>query len=145
MVRTLKNIIHDIDQFCTDHKQINEFGWGRLTEITTKDHDFVMLWLTPTTSTIEGHMVSLNFDMYVMDIVKQDLSNLLDVVNDTLLIGNDVVSKFWSDEETYGWVLNEANVSAEPFEAKFDDFTSGWIFRISVEIENSLSNCNIPD
>lgn len=145
MVRTFKNILSDIEDFCDAHLQIKEFGNGKVSNITTKDHNFVMLWLQPTGSIIAGHMMTLQYDMYVLDIMKQDRSNLLDVINDTLLIGDDVVAKFWSDEETYGWVLNEGNVSAEPFEAQFDDFCAGWVFRIELEIENRLNSCIIPE
>ncbi len=145
MVRSFKNIISDIEDFCTAHNQINGFGWGQLSNITTKDHEFVMLWLQPTSSSIDGHLMTLNFDMYVFDLLKQNKENLLDTINDTLLIGNDVISKFWDNEEEYEWTLNEEGVSCEPFEAKFDDFTSGWVFSIEIELENRLSLCSIPE
>jgi hypothetical protein len=145
MIKTFKRILEDIETFCDNHNQINSFSWGNPNNISTKNHTFPMVWLQPTTSTINGHMMTLSFDMYIMDLVKQDLTNLKDVMNDTLLMGNDVVSKFWSDCETYDWVLNEDGVSMEPFDAKFDDYTGGWIFRINIEIENRLSNCNIPE
>ncbi len=145
MIRTIKNINNDLETFCDNHLQIKEFGWGNISNITTKDHDFVMLWLQPIGSIIEGNLLTLRYDMYIMDLVKQDNSNLEDVHNDTFLIGLDVVNKFWSDEETYGWTINENTVTSEPFEAKFDDYTSGHIFSIEIEVENRMSNCNIPE
>lgn len=144
MIKTFKNILNDIEQFCLKHHQIKDFGWGPQSNISTKDHKFVMVWLTPTSSSISGHLMTLSFEMLVFDIVKQDLSNLKEVLNDTLLIGNDVVSRFWSDEDTYGWVLNENTVTMMPFDAKFDDFCAGWVFKIDIEIEDRLSICNIP-
>lgn len=145
MVKTFKNILNDIEVFSKNHLQINSFGWGNPNNISTKEHDFVLLWLTPVSCIIEGGLMVLRFNMYVMDVVKQDFSNLKDVMNDTLLIGNDVISKFWSNEETYEWSLNEKNVRSEPFEAKFDDYCAGWIFSIDIEIENRLNNCIIPE
>lgn len=145
MVKTFNNIINDISGFCYSHHQINDFSWGVLSNISTKNHKFVLVWLQPVLSSISGHLMTLSFDMYVMDIVKQDLSNLKDVLNDTLLIGNDVVAKFWSDEEKWGWTLNEKGVTLEPFDAKFDDYLAGWIFRIDIEIENRLDICAIPE
>jgi len=144
MVRTFKNIISDIEDFCSSHAQIHDFGWGQLSNITTKDHDFTMVWLQPTGTRIDGHLIVMEMDMYVFDLLKQDKSNLLDVMNDTLLIGNDVVSKFWDDEETYEWTLNEEGVTSEPFEARFDDYIGGWVFGIEIEIENRMNLCAVP-
>lgn len=144
MIRTFKNIIHDIETFCDNHKQINEFKWGVLDEITCKDHKFVMLWLQPTGANIDGALITLNYSMYVFDIAKQDGSNLLDVINDTLLIGNDVIAKFWRDSDVE-WTINEQGISCEPFDKKWDDFCAGWTFNISIELQNNLDECEIPD
>ena len=145
MVRTFRNIISDIEDFCEDHNQIGEFGWGQLSNITTKEHDFTMLFLQPTQTQIDGHLMTLSFDMYIFDLVKQDKTNLLDVMNDTLLIGNDVIKKFWDNEEEYEWMLIEEGVGCEPFEAKFDDYTAGWVFSIEIEVENRLNLCEVPE
>ena len=144
MVKTFKNIIEDIQTFCGEHLQINDFGWGQISNISTKEHDFVMVFLQPVKTSVEGRLVTMGFDMYVFDLVKQDKNNLIDVLNDTLLIGNDIVARFWDDEELYEWTLNENNVEAEPFDAKWDDFCSGWIFSIEIEIENRLNLCSVP-
>lgn len=145
MIRTFKNIINDFSDFCDAHKQLAEFKWGLLNEITTKDHKFPMLWLQPTGTQIDGHLIILKYDMYVFDLLKQDKSNLVDVMNDTLLIGNDVVSKFWDNSSLYEWTLNEEGIVGEPFEAKFDDYCGGWTFSIEVELENRLNSCAIPE
>ena len=145
MIRTFKNVLKDLEEFCNNHNQIKEFGWGQLSEITRKEHDFVMMFLQPTGSVIDRNLMTLSFDMYIFDLVKQDKTNLLDVMNDTLLIGNDVVSKFWDNEETYEWMINEEGINAEPFEAKFDDYTAGWVFGIEIELENRLNLCAVPE
>lgn len=145
MVRTFKNILKDIEIFCENHNQVKDFSWGRMSNISTKDHDFTMIFLQPTTSQIQGSLIILSYYMYVFDLVKQDESNLEDVMSDCLLIGNDVVAKFWDNEDEYEWTLNEDVVSFEPFEAMFDDFTAGWIFSIDIQIKNNLNLCAIPE
>ena len=141
---TFKTIINDIEQFCEEHNQIHDFGWGPLSNITTKDHQFTMLWLQPSGGIVNGNSLLLTFDMYIFDLVKQDRSNLLDVMTDSLLIGQDVIANFWDNEELFDWTLNEQGVSYEQYEAKFDDYTAGVVFSIEIEVENRMNYCAIP-
>lgn len=143
MVKTLENIIQDLSGFSYSHAQINDFGKGRISNITTKNHKYPMIWLQPTTSIIDERMITLNMDMYVLDIVKQDLSNLIQVQSDMLVIGSDFVTNFWDNEETYSWTMVE-NVQGEFFDAEFDDYCAGSVFKISLEIENRMNICEIP-
>jgi hypothetical protein len=142
MKRTFKNIINDLEKYCDNHYQINDFGWGLPEDISTKNHDFVMVWLNPQDVEFDNTKVILNFEMLVFDLVKQDKTNLLDVLNDTLLIGNDIIVDFWDNESGNEWVVNE-NTTAEKIEAEFDDYCAGWLFNISVEVENII--CETPD
>jgi len=140
-----KEIITELSGFCNAHYQIKSFGWGDMSTLNTKDHDYPMVWLNPTASNIEGNQFNLNFEMVVVDLLQQNYNNKLDAMNDMLLIGNDVVSEFWEDEDTYGFTLNEDGVPVYPYAYGEDDsFTIGWMFDISLEIPNHLNNCNIP-
>jgi len=139
-----KEIITDLSGFCYDHYQIKDFGWGELSQLNPEDYAFPMVWLNPAPSNIAGNMLELNFEMIVLDLLDQAYANKLDSMNDTLLIGNDIVSQFWDDESTYGFTLNEEGVTASPFIGDWDAFTIGWVFDISLEIPNNLNSCAIP-
>jgi hypothetical protein len=139
---TFKTIIKDIEEFCDSHLQINEFGWGPISEISTKNHDFVMCWLLPTSATKNKISTIIDFDMYVFDLLKQDGSNKLDVINDTFLIGKDIISNFYYYD--YEFEIDEVS-SAEPFDFKFDDLCGGWIFKIKIEYQDALNDCEIPN
>ena len=73
MIKNFRDVVNNIETFCTNHNQIHDFDWGRLSEITTKDHDFTMLFLQPTGSVIDGHEVSFTFDVYIFDLMKVKL------------------------------------------------------------------------
>lgn len=142
---TFKDIIKDFEMFSSSHLQVNDFGWGNPNNISTKNHNFILVWLTPLSTIIDGKKVIIKFDLYVMDVLREDLSNLKDVMNNTLLIGNDFITYFFTDDnEDRGWTIVEDNVISEPFEAMFDDFCAGWVFKIDVEFENELNTCTIP-
>jgi len=145
MEKSFKQIVEALEDFCDNHLQIKSFDWGELNEITTKDRTYPLVWLNPTPGSNEGHLITLNFEMIVIDIVEQDFSNKKDVMNDCLFIINDVISNYWDNEETYGWTLNENGVTFTPYITNNDtDFCYGWVADISIEIENRLNSCAIP-
>lgn len=145
MVKTFGNIIDELEDFSNSHLYINEFGWGEPSQISaTKNEKYPLLWLNPTTSYNEGKLMTLNFEMLVLDILDQDLANKKEVMNDTLLIGNDVVKNYWSNEIVNDFTLDEQSVSFTPYMRVQDGFLAGWLFDISIEIENRLSTCSIP-
>jgi len=86
----------------------------------------------------------MNFEMIVLDLLEEDLANKLDAMNDTLLIGNDVVANYWDNDEDYGYVLDEEGIIVSPFIGSHDAFTIGWVFDISLQIENRLNSCSTP-
>lgn len=143
MKKHLKEIVNDLEQFSINHKMLNDFGFGDISNISTKEHQFPMMWVYPVQSQL-GRQMNLSFDIYIIDLLKQDRSNLLDIMNQTLLIGNDVVAEYFDDEEQNDFLLNEEGVDVTPFEGEFDDFTAGFIFNIEIQVSNGLSKCEIP-
>ncbi len=145
MKKTLKQIITELSGFTTAHQQLQDFGFGDISNISTKDHLFPMMWINIIPSTNEGRQLNINLEMYIIDLLKQDRTNLIDVMSDTLLIGNDVVANYFDNEDDFDMVLDEESVNLTPFEAQFDDFTAGFVFEITLNIENKLNDCEIPD
>lgn len=144
MLKNFKEIVQELETFCTEHNQINSFAWGNIDNISTTDQVYPQLFLMPVPSTLESTMANITFDMYVMDVMKQDRSNLLDVMNETLLIGSDVVANYFDNEEDYNMTLDESVINIQPFEFRFDDVLAGWIFTITLQVENNLNDCAIP-
>jgi len=142
---TFKDVVNSFRDFASEHEQINDFGFGDISDINVGEHLYPMIWLNPVNSDKNGVHTTLRFDMYVLDIIEQDKTNLLDVMNDTLIIGNDCVSNFWMDsEELLGFELNEEAVSLTPFEGKFDSLLGSWIFNIEIDMKITLNKCAIP-
>ena len=140
-----KTIIETLETFCDEHYQIKTFGWGEPSLISTEEIVYPLLWLNPSPSNNSGNLYTMNFEMLVLDLLDQDMANKLDVMNDTLLIGNDVVSNFWDNWEDYDFTLNQNGVIVSPYLNGYSDhFDAGWIFDISIEIENRLNSCSVP-
>jgi len=144
-MKTFKAIIQDLKEFSDNHYQLNEFGWGNIANITTKDSLYPMMWVQPIDSTISGSKLTLKMELYIMDLQEQDNSNLIDIMNSTLLIGRDVISEYFEDNDGIEFELDESNIGIIPFEGKFDDLLGGWIFKVElVTILPAKNSCITP-
>ena len=142
---TLKNFIEGLENYTEQHQQLATFSWGNISNISTKDHTYSMMWLMPTQSEYDGSLTTMKFDMYIMDILEQDLSNKLNVMDSTLIIANDVVAYFWEDNyANLDFELDEENVTLQPFEGNFDDHLAGWIVSIQIQTKTNLNACITP-
>jgi hypothetical protein len=142
---TFKDVVTTLEAYCDQHPQINDFGFGDLSTINTNAMQFPAIWLNPVPSSKNGILTKLKFDMYILDILKQDETNLLDVMNNTLIYGNDVIANFWEDpDETNGFELNEESVSFTPFEGKFDHLLGSWIVNIEIAVKMQINSCTTP-
>lgn len=140
---TLKNIINSIESFCDEHLQIKEFGFGPTSLISTKNHELIMVWMMPTGGRQEQSSTFIQCDIYIFDLLKQSKENLVDVLNDTFMVGRDLISEFFDNDDLYEFEMNEV-ATAEPFDFNFDDLCAGWIFKIEIEFKASLNTCEIP-
>ena len=75
---TYKNIIDDFSTIATNHYLINSFHSGLLDEVDIDKmdaNDFPILYVEPGTTTADTGMLTYNFNVFVMNKIKEDLSN----------------------------------------------------------------------
>ena len=142
MQTSFKDVVLKFEDFSINHKQINTFDWGELFNISTKDIQFPYLHLLPLQSRKVGSLQTQTFEVYVMDLQKQDDTNLLDIMNQMFMIGNDVVSEFEYNADRFGFEVNETNISIYPFTGEFDDHTAGWKWVLEITYMQT-NNCDI--
>jgi len=130
-----KSIIKTINEFGDNHTQINYFDWGSINNIDSNKFTFVTLFANPKPNKIVGDITYFNFDIYILDLMEQDESNLLDVMNLTSMIGNDMINDFLSIEYEEEFEIDEENISITPFVGKFDHLLGGWIYNIDFMID----------
>ncbi len=143
-MKTFKGIVQDLEAFAGSHLQLNSFGWGNIANISTSDYLYPLLWVQPTASTVQNNQLTLSLELFIMDLQEQDSSNLLDIMNETLLIGRDVIAEYFEDNDGVEFELNDANVRIEPFDGKFDDLLGGWIFSVELILKLNRNSCLTP-
>lgn len=138
---SFKDIIKQLEYFAINHKQINEFGWGEIYNISTKDLKFPYMHVLPKSSKKNGALQQLNLEIYLMDLQNENDNNLLDIMNNIFFIGNDIISEFIEDNNDLGFEVDEKNISIYPFTGAFDDYTSGmkWVLDVNFKQSNDCS------
>jgi len=137
-------IINEIKEFFIAHKQVNDYGFGPSTNISTVEHKFPMVWTEPITTPISDFEIKYKFNIYSFTLYEQDKENLVNSLNDTQLILLDFISHF-KHQRNDNYELSLDNINLDPFTAKFDNYTNGWILTIEFSTAYTYDNCNNLD
>jgi hypothetical protein len=158
---TLKNIIDDFSNIATNHYLINSFHSGFLDEVDINkldQADFPILYCEPGTATIDMGVLTYSFTIFVLDMLKEDLTNRNAVWINTLQTTQDVVAEFRQNlalqtsggdsGKKFSYVPDEAvlelPLSTEPFTARFANILTGWSTSMSIQVNNANNLCNAP-
>ena len=158
---TLKNIIDDFSDIATNHYLINSFHSGFLDEVDINkldQADFPILYCEPGTATIDMGVLTYSFTIFVLDMLKEDLTNRNAVWTNTLQTTQDVVAEFrqnlalqtsgGDNGKKFSYVPDEAvlelPITTEPFTARFANILTGFSTSMSIQVNNANNLCNAP-
>ena len=158
---TYKNFIDDFSTIATNHFLINSFHSGLLDEVDIEKLDesnFPILYVEPGTTTADTGMLTYNFNVFVMNKIKEDLSNREEVWSEMLQIMQDIISEFKQNlslqrtggdsgkKYSYvsGEVVLETPIDMEPFSVRFANMLTGWNATLTLEVNNPNSLCDAP-
>ena len=158
---TFKNVIDDFSNIATNHYLINSFHSGFLDEVDVNkldQGDFPILYCEPGTATIDMGVLTYSFTIFVLDMLKEDLTNRNDVWTNTLEITQDIIAEFRQNLalQTSGgdsgkkisYVTDEAvlelPINAEPFTARFANILTGFSASMSIQVNNANNLCDAP-
>lgn len=176
--KTYLNLIDKIRELGRLHKFINTTTVGDIFDIDlSKETIFPLMHVNPVNVQTGYSQLTYSFQIFVCDLVSEkkdwekdsavpfgtnlenvfsdNLSNEIDVFNDTLQTCVDLVSifrnsKWQSVNAGYGLDINnpeyftEGEYTFEPFTERFDNLLTGWVFTLNVTVHNEFQTCNIP-
>lgn len=136
------------------HEQIRSFGYGDLTQCTndieTKQEPlYPRLYLVPDVVELSQNRIYYNFSVIIMDKIEDDMSNLTDVMSDTLSIVQDLWTVFWqSYTDEYGnfskIVVGDWTPEIVPFQERFQTTLGGWTMNMKMSAPFDYNTCDIP-
>jgi hypothetical protein len=107
------------------------------------------MYIVPETVQFNENEIAYNFAVVIMDKVEDDLSNLSEVLSDTLETTKDVWTVFWqSYQEQYGdfsdIIIGDWEPDVNPFTERFDTVVAGWTMHIRMVAPFDYNSCNLP-
>ena len=149
-----KQILTYFSSIAYHHEQINSFGIGDLTQCTmdvnTKQEPrYTRMYIVPETVQFNENEIAYNFAVVIMDKVDDDLSNLSEVLSDTLETTKDIWTVFWqSYQAQYGdfsdIIIGDWEPDVNVFTERFDTVLAGWTMHIRMVAPFDYNSCNLP-
>jgi len=149
-----KQILTYFSSIAYHHEQIRSFGFGDLTQctndiITKQEPRYTRMYVVPTNVEFNQNHIHYNFNIIIMDKVEDDLSNLEEVMSDTLEICTDIWTIFWQSytQESGDFskiIVGDWEPSIEPFTERFETILGGWTLQIKMSAPFDYNSCNLP-
>lgn len=146
-------VIKQLEDFTSAHKQLKTFGNGNLWEVVQHNQltnfDYPLLWVNDQPASMGSGDFTWNFQVLVMDIVRKDESNENEVKSDCVQILIDLVSYF----EQLNTTLNNVNWnqvqliksgSVDMFTERFEDELSGATLNLGLRFPQNYNYCEVP-
>ena len=164
--KTYNNCIDTLKSLGSEHEQIATTTTGDIWKIDlAKNTLFPLFHINPVNVSTGQSTLTFNFQLFVMDAVSEKencteanfqsadyLSNEQEVMSSCLQICVDIISMMrhskWQgageldvDDPVY---FTEGEYTLEPFQERFDDLLTGWVFSIGIVVQNDFQACTIP-
>ena len=151
---TYKQILTYFSSIAYHHEQISSFGFGDIKQctndiITKKEPHYTRMYVVPETVEFNQNHIHYNFAVIIMDKVEEDLSNLQEVMSDTLEIAMDIWTVFWqSYQAQYGdfseIIVGDWEPDTHPFTERFETILGGWTMHIKMSAPFDYNSCDLP-
>lgn len=164
--KTYNNLVDTLKSLGAQHQQITTTTTGDIFDIDlSKNTLFPLMHINGVNVTTGPSTLTYNFQIFIMDLVSEKsnwtqaniqsaskLSNEQEVLSDCLQICTDIISIFrhsqWQAQLSLdinaGVYFAEGEFTIEPFSERFDNELTGWVFPLSIIVENDFQTCNIP-
>jgi hypothetical protein len=159
----LKNILDDLKLIQRQHKMLNSFGTGDLTQLIylTQDNDkkpntgwsapiYPLLYVIPQQIQREENFVTYNLSVICADKLNtRNFDNEIDASSDTAQILSDVLAQFkYSVTDNQGNYYSKYDLalpsSMNYFSERYDDILVGWTMNLQVIVSDPLNRCLAP-
>lgn len=149
-----KQLLSDLAQIAYHHEQINSFGFGDLAQITNdlttkQEPKYTRMYIVPGDVVFNENHIHYRFGLIIMDKVNNDLSNLNDVMSDTLEIQKDIWTilyhSYTAAQGNFSWdIIPDWSPDVVPFLERFETILGGWTMNLSVQIKFDYNSCTPP-
>lgn len=169
--KSYNNVVNTLCRLGEYHEQISTVSVGDIFDINLeKMEKFPLLHINPTNVTTGDSTLTYNFQIFIADIVSNDMStqtgqqsqlrkllnnknNQQEIWNQTLAIATDFIGMLRHSSRQSLARVDDINAplyftteqfTIEPFQERFDNLLTGWVFNIGIQVMNDFDTCTIP-
>jgi len=141
--KTFNNALKLFRDIGTSHLMIHSTTVGDIYELDLeKFTEFPLMHVNPLNVQVDEATMTMNFQIFICDIVTEDTESEEDVLSDVLQIVTDILSLLRN--QTYEGFYTEGNYTIEPFVERFDNSLTGWVVNVPIIVDNDYQSCDLP-
>lgn len=143
---TYKQLIDELKTLLEDHRLVNQWGYGNLSDIETPETgapNYPYVFINPSQVTIEEYGFDVNLNLIAMDQPLINVDAEIDATSRCLGLIQDILAKF-RNTTTYQEADVELAVLCTPFKERFKDSVIGVAANITFQIKEPLDVCDTP-
>jgi len=136
-------VISVIKSFADQHLQVNNFGYEfreQMPNLASLNEAYALLYVVPIGATTLQNVNEFDVDIYCVDRLQKDRSNVNSVVSDCNGILNDLI--LWL-EEGQNLIEITSTGTQTPINNDLLDYVGGWVLRVRLQVEK-IGLCEIP-
>ena len=141
---TLNQIFKIIEGFANSHSNINTVIFGSNSEIDNSDVDGTLMWYDVSQGNTDGTQLNYTFELAFLDVLNPDLSNLKDVMSDTLQVAQDISAAIYNYDGEVEFDLPKKS-SIQPVEHKYLSDYAGHTLTFTINTPYEWNECWIPE
>lgn len=144
---TLKEIVEWVQSIVENHKQVDKFSYGLLSDLKPDADKYPYVFLTPLSHTKRNRDIIYSFDLIIMDIVNnKDMNGPYTSPDADLLVQSrcinillDILAEIEYGENKNISFIKTGNIT--PFVDRFDDAVAGVSYNLQLQVRKPLDAC----
>ena len=138
---TLNQLVAAIQSIGDNHALIKKTFQGTIVDFLSTDNLYPAMLFDVTSAAINGSQISVDFEMYFMDRVAQDLNNELEILSDQLQTAQDIIAQMRNQLNEYEIA---DNVPITFFVDDTGDVLGGVRCDITINLGYIADRCAVP-
>lgn len=142
---TLNQLMRELAEIASAHRQINEFFQGNFIDAISRDAaKYPLMVVTLSPGYVNESSVQVNLIITICDKYNHsEYRQINEVHSDCLSIINDINTTFRQYRWTEFMDVTD-DISTEPFINEGQDMVAGWTMTVNCEVYNEQDWCDIP-
>lgn len=143
---TLRRLVWELNQWASDHKQVNDFGYGKYLEVFRSDADgrnYPALIVNAPNATSDKWYINFSLEIICLEYVLDEKDNKDRANSDTNQIIRDLENTMRYSNRWQKFCRIDANFNYQKIDEFGADKCFGWLATIEVKIKRRHGICNI--